>query len=497
MTAPERHDLTRFVLLRGLGVVWFVTFLIWWRQAPLLVGSAGLTPMAPFLDRVREAQGGEAFLALPTVFWVDSSDAAIATVGLLGMTLGAAVALGVTNAGVQLVLWALYVSLVNAGQLWYGFGWEMLMCEMGFLAIFLAPWRSFGPRGLAPPSRLVIWGFRWLVFRLLLGAGLIKLRGDPCWTELTCLVTHYETQPNPHPGSWLLHQAPLAFHQLGALTNHVVELLLPWFVFGPRWPRRIAALGMLAFQLLLIASGNLAFFNWLALVLGLAVFDDGAVARVLPALRGWLLPAPRPEGGLAVWTARGALAAATLLVLWRSLPVVDNLFFAEQQAMNRGYDPVHLVNTYGAFGSVSAVREELILQGTRDDPADPEATWLDYEFPCKPGDPNRRPCLITPYHLHLDWQLWFVPLQGLDRNPWVVHLIAKLLRAEPLALAALSHDPFPTGPPRAIRGARYEYRFTRAGEPGWWRRELVGLRIRPLTLDDPALLAALASRGWR
>lgn len=496
MPAAERHDLTRFVLLRGLGVVWFVTFLIWWRQAPLLVGSAGLTPLAQFLDQVREANGADAPWVLPTLFWFDASDAAIAGVGLLGMALGAAVALGVTNAAVQLVLWVLYVSLVNAGQLWYGFGWEMLMCEMGFLIIFLAPWRTFGPRGLAPPPRAVLWAFRWLLFRVLLGAGLIKLRGDPCWTGLTCLVTHYETQPNPHPGSWVFHQAPLAIHQLGALTNHLVELILPWFVFGPRWPRRVAAVGMLAFQLLLIASGNLAFFNWLALVLGLAVFDDGVFVRLLPRLRGWLRPVA-PREGPALRGSRLLTGAALLLVLWRSVPVVDNLFFAESQAMNRGYDPVHLVNTYGAFGSVGREREELVLQGTPDDPNDPDAVWLDYEFPCKPGDPLRRPCLVTPYHLHLDWQLWFVPLQGIDRNPWVAHLMAKLLRQEPLAVAALSHDPFPHTPPRAIRGARYRYRFTAPGEPGWWTREPLGLRIRPLTADDPALLAALARHGWR
>ena len=61
----------------------------------------------------------------------------------------------------------------------------------------------------------------------------------------------------------------------------VVELLAPWFVFGPRWPRRVAAVLALLFQAVLISSGNLAFLNWLTLVVGLSVFDDALLDRVL------------------------------------------------------------------------------------------------------------------------------------------------------------------------------------------------------------------------
>lgn len=489
------HGLTRFVLLRALGLLWFVTFAIWWRQFPLLVGSTGLTPLPLFLDRVAEVHGSEALWRLPTLFWFAPGDDAMWAVGLVGTTLGLAVALGVTNAAVQATLWVLYVSVVNAGQDWYGYGWEMLMCEMSFLSIFLCPLRTFGPRGLADPGPVPILLFRWLVFRLMLGAGLIKWRGDNCWRDLTCLVWHYQTQPNPHPLSWCFHHLPVWAHQVGAAFNHVVELILPWMVFGPRWPRRVAAVGMVAFQVLLIASGNLAFFNWLTLALCLAVFDDEVWGWLFPRLRGWLIEGP-PPGGLARRLRHGVVAAGALLVAWRSVPVVDNLFFAERQAMNRGFDPVHLVNTYGAFGSVGDTRDEAVFQGTADDPDDPAAEWVEFEFPCKPGDPLRRPCLVTPWHPHLEWQLWFVPLQGLDAHPWVAHLLAKLLDHDPTLRAALLRDPFPLAPPRAVRVARYRYAFTDWGEPGWWRREARGLYVRPLTRDDPALRRILRDEGW-
>src|SRR5690606_6210144 len=89
-----------------------------------------------------------------------------------------------------------------------------------------------------PPSsetpRLVVWLLRWLAFRVMFGAGLIKLRGDACWDELTCLLFHYETQPLPSPLSWALHHAPPWVHTLGVVVNHVVELVVPFFLFGPR-----------------------------------------------------------------------------------------------------------------------------------------------------------------------------------------------------------------------------------------------------------------------
>jgi hypothetical protein len=490
---PPRWDLTRFAVLRGVNLVQFVAFLIWFRQGTFLVGADGLTPARLFLARVEEGIGSDALSRVPTLFWLDDSDGALAAAGLVGVVLSGAALLGVTSAVLQLVLWVLYVSIVNVGQDWYGYGWETLLCEVSFLAIFLCPWGSWSPRGIPAASPVPIFLFRWLTFRILLGAGLIKLRGAPCWTELTCLVHHYQSQPNPHPLSWFYHHLPAWVHAAGVLYNHLVELVLPWLVFGPRAVRRAAGVVMLLFQVILISSGNLAFLNWLTLVVGLSVFDDGMYARIFPRLGAWLAPVAAPPR----WSARNVvLALVVALVAWRSVPVVHNLFFAEKQAMNRSYDPLHLVNTYGAFGSVGEERFEAVIQGTADDPSDPAARWLDYEFPCKPGDVTRRPCLVTPYHPHLDWQMWFVPLQGVRRHTWIVHLMEKLLRGEEAAKAQFSFVPFPHTAPRAVRVAKFRYRFTDPGEPGWWVREPAGMFVRPLTLEDPGLVAVMAEEGW-
>lgn len=487
-----RADLLRFVLLRGLGAVYLVAFAVWARQGPFLVGGDGLSPAHLYLDRVRASVPDGWLGALPTLFWLDDGDGALAAAGLVGMALSAAVLAGATNAVIMATLWALYVSIVNVGQDWYGYGWEALLCEAGFLAIFLCPLRTVSPRRLPSAQGAPVLLYRWLTFRLMLGAGLVKLRGDPCWQDLTCLVWHYETQPNPHPLSWVLHQLPPWVHAAGALLNHLVELVAPWFLFGPRALRRAAAVTTIAFQALLIASGNLAFFNWLTLVVALSALDDALLERLFPRLRAWLAPVPTRLGRAHAFV----LAGLVLFVAWRSVPVVRNLVGVDGQQMNASYDPLHLVNTYGAFGVVGRTREEAVIQGTTGDPDDPAATWVDYELPCKPGAPARRPCLVTPYHLRLDWQMWFVPLQGIEEHAWLVHLLEKLLRGDPLALAQFTADPFPGGQPRAVRVARYRYRFTAPGEPGWWVRERTGNYVRALTLDDPALAEVMEQEGW-
>jgi hypothetical protein len=235
---------------------------------------------------------------------------------------------------------------------------------------------------------------RWLAFRIMLGAGLIKLRGDPCWTALTCLDAHFETQPIPNLLSPWFHHLPHAVHAAGVVFNHVVEVGLPWFAFGPRRLRLVAGLGMLAFQGVLILSGNLAFLNWLTVVPVLALLDDDFLARCVP--RRWrdrlraISAAPRPpRRGHRIF-----VACIAALVAIKSVPVVENLA-SHHQAMNRNYDRLALVNTYGAFGSVEMERFELVIEGTRDpDPA--TARWSAYELPCKPGALDRRARPVPP-----------------------------------------------------------------------------------------------------
>lgn len=489
--------LTRLLLLRLLGLVYLVAFATVIFQGPALFGEDGLLPAADFLDRVGEGHesSSEAFWSRPTLFWLSASDGFLLAAAWAGALLSLAVLAGFANVPILLTLWVLHYSFNEIGQAWYAFGWEMQLLETGFLAVFLVPLLDPRPLPRHAPPRPVIWLYRWLLFRIMLGAGLIKLRGAPCWEELTCLQYHYETQPVPNPLSALLHHMPAWLHAAGALFNHVVEIVLPWFVFGPRRARHLAGFLMLLFQLLLIASGNLSYLNWLTIVPILACFDDQLLRRLMP--RRWVersetaraaAPSPGPGRKAAV----GILFASVALL---SLDPIANLM-SSRQAMNKSYNPLHLANTYGAFGGVGEVRYEIVFEGTNDPVPDDGAEWRAYELPCKPGDPSRRPCVITPYHYRLDWLLWFCAMSSPERYPWTIHLVAKLLEGDETLLGLFAHNPFPERPPRWIRVSRYRYRFAPLSADAWWERERIGTWIEPVRADDPRLRRILRVYGW-
>jgi lipase maturation factor len=341
---------------------------------------------------------------------------------------------------------------------------------------------------------------------VMLGSALIKLRGDPCWTNLTCLDFHFETQPNPNPLAWWLHHAPHAVHAAGVLFTLSVELVAPVFAFGFRRARHLAGALMVALQLSLIASGNLSFLNWLTIVPALACFDDTVFVRFARVLR--VGGRRRGPASLARFqelrTPRGQAWAARVLGVIVSLlsvgPAIN--LVSSSQAMNRSFDPLDLVNTYGAFGSVDRERYEIILEGAPDVPDAAGAPWREYELPCMPGDVRRRPCLVSPYHYRLDWQMWFVGNgaargEPLGDEPWLVHLVWQILNGDPAPRPLFARDPFPGAPPRWVRARLWRYRFSATRADGaWWTRDPVAEALPPTSLDDPGLRAYVQAYGW-
>lgn len=480
-----RYWLTRFVFERALAVVYLVAFLAAARQFRPLVGEDGLLPLDEYAERASFSDRPSLFHAYPddrvvgVVAWTGVGLAALAFCDVPAFLGPLAVPASVLLWG---VMWACYLSFVNAGRVFYGFGWESMLLETGFLAVFLGA-------GASAPPEIVVWLLRWVLFRNMLGAGLIKMRGDDCWRDLTAMDFHYETQPMPNPLSWYAHRLPAPFHRVEVLGNHVVELAIPFLYFAPQPYATVAGVVTVGFQGWLMCTGNFAWLNALTIVQAVATFRDDVLARVLPV--------GRIEAALPVVSASGPaptplpLEAAALVVaavvLVLSVRPARNLL-SESQSMNRGFDPLHLVNTYGAFGSVTKTRYQLVVEGT--DERDPdESDWTAYEFAGQPGPPEKRPPQYAPYHLRLDWQLWFAAMRSRPgpRQRWLYALLEKLLDGDRAARSLLDDDPFGDDPPERVRVLRYRYRFTtreeRAATGDWWVRERVGTYVRPSTAE--------------
>src|SRR3989441_7791147 len=331
--------LTRFVILRLLGFVYAVAFLVAANQLMPLIGAHGLTPATHYLASIQAQLGSQTagMLRVPTLFWFGISDTALAIFSWVGFGLSLVVLGGYANAILLAVLWAMYMSIVHIGQIWYGYGWEIQLLETGFLSIFLCPLLDGRPFPKSRPPILVMWLFRWLGFRIMVGAGLIKLRGDECWRDLTCMFYHYETQPIPNPISRYLHFAPQWFHKTETLWNHVVELIVPWFSFGPRTARHIAGSLMVLFQVFLIISGNLSFLNYLTIIPFLACFDDTFLRRVLPE-RLVRRAEKAAEQSQPSRISNGITVALAVLVAYLSISPVLNLA-SGRQLMNYSFDP--------------------------------------------------------------------------------------------------------------------------------------------------------------
>lgn len=174
-------------------------------QNRALLGKNGLLPADSYLKRVKEhskaTQTNHWHHAVTLLWFVDYEndvDYWLDLIAYAGLALTSFVfIIGGANIFIMLTIWILYHSLVNIGQRWYSFGWESQLLETTFLATWLCPFLSINPfPKKTATSFVIILGFRWLIFRIMLGAGLIKIRGDQCWRDLTCMNYHYEVRIN-------------------------------------------------------------------------------------------------------------------------------------------------------------------------------------------------------------------------------------------------------------------------------------------------------------
>ncbi len=488
---------------------------------PGLYGEHGILPISRSnAYELANAPFNHLFFNNPSIFWFNSSDAALTAVPLVGAFTALLSLCGILSLPSLIVCWFLYLSIVNSGQEFMSFQWDTLLLECGFLAILFCNWRPLDffwklwidrwhlpswSINLNEPSMIVTWLYRWLLFRLMFSSGAVKLASqDKTWADLTAMTYHFWTQPLPTAIGWLVGQLPNFILMGFTLAVFVIELLVPFFIFATR-PMRIAAAALLALlQVFILLSGNYCFFNLLSIVLCFTLADDALLIRILsirlPLFKRAIAArdAVSTSGLLEEQTAkrRGGPAGLVFIIPATALIVLLNTFTvgAGLLGIRRGYPdfflqvvaqarPWNLVNHYGLFAVMTTTRPEIIIEGSLDG-----NEWKEYIFKYKPGPLDRAPPVVAPHQPRLDWQMWFAALGSIEENPWFVAFIGRLLENSPPVTALLEENPFAGAPPKYIRATIYHYHFTNIptllSTGKWWRRERQG-EYMPVVMNGP------------
>lgn len=471
------YSIASSLFSRALALIYCIAFVSFGRQIRGLIGAQGILPVAEFLAMVARQFGAAGFWLAPTLFWWANSELALESIVWSGAVLAGVAAIARPYSSRQkaafVLLFVYYLSIVTGGQIFMGYQWDYLLLEAGFLAIFLKP------------AYTRVWLFRWLLFRLMFESGAIKLlSGDLSWRNLTALAVHYETQPLPTPIAWYMMQAPPWFQRISTASVFFVELILPLLVFGPRRLKQIAAFGTILFQILILLTGNYAFFNLLTIALCLFLLDDRFLSRIVGSKL--LQRKPRHPGPTKpVRSNRRVSAFLFAFVMVLSLPQLGGMFGIDTPvSVGRALawaSPFGVVNGYGLFATMTATRPEISIEGSNDN-----HEWQPYIFQYKPGPLNRAPGWVAPSQPRLDWQMWFAALGTYRENPWLLRFMMRLLEGSPPVLQLIGQNPFPGRPPKYIRAVVYRYRFTNLDERrqtgNWWKREALGPYLPPLTL---------------
>lgn len=451
------YQISGWIFPRAIGLIFLCAFVSLWVQADGLTGSRGILPVAEQLaaaDNHFRTSGSEwtKWTAMPSLLWFGASDTHLHAWLAVGTFASLLLVAGLMPALSALVAWASYLSFASTVPVFLNFQWDALLLEAGLLTVLYVPWRKYLGRDLSEPSRwgrLLVW---WLLFRLMLESGVVKLygynaEGLNAWLAGSALDFHYFTQPIPVWTSWFAAHLPRWLQRLSLFGLFAIELVLPFFILGPRRLRMVAFWGFVTLMLLIMATGHYGFFNLLTLALCLTLIDDASWPATLR--RGFASAPekaiPRVQRLVVPW-----LAAVILMPTTVTLLAVLRICPASLIAPVLGpTTPFRSTNSYGLFSVMTMERPEITIEASKDG-----VVWLPYKFPYKMDAAKNSLPFLVPHMPRLDWQMWFAALEYREqRQPpaWVVALLARLQEGSPDVKGLLSSGGAKAITPRLFR----------------------------------------------
>jgi len=522
------HLISRWLFLRALGLIYFSAFFSLVFQIRGLIGPRGILPAGQYLVAVARGLGPLRFWYAPTLLWFSSSSHMLMALCWVGILASLLVVGNVWPRAMLVVCFVCFLSFVSAAGDFSSYQSDGMLLEAGFIALFFVPGGFLPGWGSSRlPSRASLFLLLWEWFRIYFESGVVKLAsGDPEWRHLTAMDQYYQNGPLPSWIGWYVQHLPHWFQASTVVATFALELVIVWMFFLPRRWRIVCFFIVTPWQIGVILTANYTFLNYLVLVLGFLLLDDRFLRRFLPArwrpnvpatpiedprpipdtnsiLHGYpTLYAEEPQADTSVAVdqkrpfeasvlqrQRHALVLAVTAVMltwilyattlpllqmfWRGIPLPEGPVVA--------LEPFRIANRYGLFAVMTPNRYEIEFQGSNDG-----HTWIAYPFRYKPQDVTKAPGIYAPYQPRFDWNLWFASLGSWSQYPLVPRTEILLLHNDPAVLSLFAGNPFPDGPPRAVRAVLWQYWFTSMKEKReqgiWWQRQLLGLYAPTLAI---------------
>ena len=513
---PSYH-FSRWLFLKLLGIIYFIAFTSFWVQWEGLVGADGILPVTEFFERISNRFGSSSFFHAPSLqlFFPDFGGSNF--IGISGIVLSVLLVFGFSPRVSTIALWILYLSVYTGGQRFLSFQWDILLLESGFLAIWLAPnCIYFKKNKIYLLSKGCVFLMRWILFRLMFFSGVTKLAsGDPVWTDLTALAYHYETQPLATWTAWYMHQLPTWFHQISTGFMFFVELVIPFFIFGPRRIKLIACFYISILMMFIILTGNYTFFNLLTLSLCVFLIDDSIMKRWFGKKDDFPIPLQKSSANWFNIKKKFSISFVCIILILSSAHTTIRYFpdFNIPQFIQRSLQiirPFGIVNTYGLFSVMTTSRPELIIEKSQNG-----EDWEEIQFKWKAGMEDTSPSFVQPHQPRLDWQMWFAALffeqvdelywQMNTKKPetfqdhaafmnrlrvpssyhWFYRFLRQFLKGSPHVLDLLENE---SETPKYLRVWLYNYHFTNLEQKRetdkWWVRNQKRILIPAFSLTD-------------
>ncbi len=513
---PSYH-ISRWLFLKFIAVIYCIGFTSFWVQWKGLVGPEGILPITEYFNHIKNQVGNVGFLHAPSLQWFFQNFGGMDFICISGMIFSILLLSGILPGISAIVLWLLYLSVYTGGQRFLSFQWDILLLETGFLSIFVAPFCfRFQLSKQYSLSGGCVFLMRWLLFRLMFFSGVTKLAsGDPVWTDLTALTYHYETQPLATWTAWYIHQLPVWFHQLSTGFMFFVELIIPFFIFGPQRVKLCACFYVTLLMGLILLTGNYTFFNLLTVSLCIFLLDDRILRKIFNSDLGGSVSNNTKLSSWNLIKEKIIIGFVFIMFLFSSAHTASR-YFPDVKFPSVIHNtlssirPFGIINTYGLFSVMTTTRPELIIEKSENG-----KDWEEILFKWKAGKEDVSPGFVQPHQPRLDWQMWFAALffEQVDeiywqmnttkpetfqdhaalmsrlRVPsgyhWFYRFLRKLLEGSPSVMSLLEGE---TETPKYLRVWIYNYHFTNLDQKKktghWWARDQKRILIPAFTLND-------------